>query len=93
VGIIINQYTTMNRIKDQVDSIIKFTATTFEALSEERSTIQDRIIEGVEKMKESSVFSEAEIKEVSQYAVNTLNTRYSSAKADITNNIRDSFEF
>ena len=83
----------MNRIKDQVDSIIKFTATTFEALAEERSTIQDRIVEGVEKMKESSVFSEAEIKEVSQYAVNTLNTRYSSAKADITNNIRESFEF
>lgn len=83
----------MNKIKDQVNSIVTFTATTFEALSEERSAIQDRITEGIEKMKESLVFSEAEIKEVAQYAANTLNTRYSSAKADITNSLRDSFEF
>lgn len=83
----------MNAIKDQVDSIVKFTATTFDALTEERGRIQDRIVDGLERMKESKVFSEAEIKEVSQFALNTLNTRYSSARADITNNIRTSFEF
>jgi hypothetical protein len=83
----------MNAIKDQVDSIVKFTATTFDALAEERSKIQDRIVEGVEKMKEAKVFSEAEVKEISQYAVNVLNARYSSAKADITNDIRNTFEF
>lgn len=83
----------MNAIKDQVDSIVKFTATTFDALAEERSKIQDRIIEGVEKMKEAKVFSEAEVKEISQYAVNVLNARYSSTKADITNDLRNTFEF
>ena len=83
----------MDTIKEQVSSLVKFTATTFDALLEERGTIQDRIIEGIEKMKESKVFSEAEVKEISQFALNTLNTRYSSARADITNNIRTSFEF
>lgn len=83
----------MNAIKDQVSSLVNFTAKTFEALTEERNKIQDRLIEGIEKMKDSKVFSEAEVKEVSQYALNVLNARYNSAKEDLTQELRNSFEF
>lgn len=83
----------MNKIKDQIDTLIVFNATDLNSLQEEKSTLIDRLSEGVDKMKETKVFTEAEIKEISQYGVQVLNARFTLAKQDITNTIRTNFTF
>lgn len=83
----------MNKIKDQVDALVKFTATTIDALTDERSTIQDRLIEGIEKMKEAHIFTDEEIKEISKYTMHVLNNRFNNAKAAIINELRATFTF
>lgn len=83
----------MNKIKDQVEALINFTATTIDSLTEERSTIQDRLIEGIEKMKEAHIFTDEEIKEISKYTMHVLNNRFNNAKAAIINELRATFTF
>ena len=83
----------MNTIKNQVDELIQFTATSFDELSEQKNTFLDRLSEGVDKMKEAKVFTEMEIKEISQYGLQVLNARFTSAKQEIANTIRKNFKF
>ena len=83
----------MNTIKNQVDELIQFTATSLDELSEQKSTFIDRLSEGVDKMKEAKVFTEMEIKEISQYGSHVLNTRFAEAKQEIANTIRKNFKF
>ena len=83
----------MNTIKDQVSELIQFTATTSEELVEQKNAFIDRLSEGVDKMKESKVFTEMEIKEVSRYGLQILNERFVSAKQDIVNTARKNFKF
>lgn len=83
----------MNKIKDQVDALIVFNATDFESLQEEKMHITDRCIEGIEKMKESKVFTDKEISEINQYWPAIVNARYNAAKQDIANTIRTNFTF
>jgi hypothetical protein len=83
----------MNKIKDQVDALIVFNATDFDSLQEEKMHITDRCIEGIEKMKESKVFTDKEIAEINQYWPTVVNARYNAAKQDIANCIRTNFTF
>lgn len=83
----------MNTIKNQVDELIQFTATNLDELSEQKSALIDRLSEGVDKMKETKVFTEMEIKEISQYGIHVLNTRFAEAKQEIANTIRKNFKF
>ena len=83
----------MNTIKNQVDELIQITATSLDELSEQKSTFIDRLSEGVDKMKEAKVFTEMEIKEISQYGIHVLNTRFASARQEIANTIRKNFKF
>lgn len=83
----------MNTIKNQVDELIQFTATNLDELSEQKSALIDRLSEGVDKMKEAKVFTEMEIKEISQYGIHVLNTRFAEAKQEIANTIRKNFKF
>lgn len=83
----------MNTIKNQVDELIQFTATSLDELSEQKSALIDRLSEGVDKMKETKVFTEMEIKEISQYGIHVLNTRFAEAKQEIANTIRKNFKF
>lgn len=83
----------MNKIKDQIDALVVFSATDFDSLQEEKMHITDRCIEGIEKMKESKVFTDKEIAEINQYWPSVVNARYSTAKQDIANNIRANFTF
>ena len=83
----------MNKIKDQVDALIVFNATDFDSLQEEKMHITDRCIEGIEKMKESKVFTDKEISEINQYWPAIVNARYNAAKQDIANCIRTNFTF
>ena len=83
----------MNPIKNQVDELIQFTATSLNELAEQKTTFIDRLSEGVDKMKEATVFTEMEIKEISQYGVQVLNARFAEAKHEIANTIRKNFKF
>ena len=83
----------MNKIKDQIDALVVFSATDFDSLQEEKMHITDRCIEGIEKMKESKVFTDKEIAEINQYWPSVVNARYNTAKQDIANNIRANFTF
>lgn len=83
----------MNKIKDQVDALIVFNATDFDSLQEEKMHITDRCNEGIEKMKESKVFTDKEISEINQYWPAIVNARYNAAKQDIANCIRTNFTF
>ena len=90
--VVTNNQQHMEKIKDQVRGIVVFNATTLEALDEERRNIHERILEGIEKMKESKVFSDAEVKEVSQYSSQILHEMYLSARSTIINSIRETFK-
>lgn len=83
----------MNTIKNQVDELIQFTATSLDELAEQKTTFIDRLSEGVDKMKEARVFTEMEIKEISQYGVQVLNARFASAKQELVSTIRANFKF
>jgi hypothetical protein len=83
----------MKKIKDQIDALVVFNAKDFDSLQEEKMTITDRCIEGIEKMKESKVFTDKEISEINQYWPSVVNARYNAAKQDIANTIRTNFIF
>lgn len=88
-----NQYTTMNKIKEQIDALVVFSATDFDSLQEEKMRITDRCIEGIDKMKEAKVFTDKEVSEINQYWPSVVNARYNAAKQDIANKIRTNFVF
>jgi hypothetical protein len=83
----------MNKIKEQIDALVVFSATDFDSLQEEETSIKDRCIEGIEKMKEAKVFTDKEIAEINQYWPSVVNARYNAAKQDIANTIRTNFIF
>ena len=83
----------MNKIKEQIDALVVFSATDLDSLQKEKTTITERCIEGIEKMKEAKVFTDKEISEINQYWSSVVGTRYNSAKQDIANNIRTNFTF
>lgn len=83
----------MNKIKDQIDALVVFSATDFDSLQEEKVRIIDRCVEGVERMKDAKVFTDKEIAEVNQYWPSVVDTRYNSARQDITDAIRTNFIF
>lgn len=83
----------MNKIKEQIDALVVFSATDFDSLQEEKMSITDRCIEGVEKMKETKVFTDKEVSEINQYWPSVVNARYNAAKQDIANKIRTNFVF
>lgn len=83
----------MNTIKNQVDELIQFTATNLDELAEQKSALIDRLSEGIDKMKEAKVFTEMEIKEISQYGLQVLNARFAEARQEITSTIRKNFKF
>ena len=83
----------MNKIKEQIDALVVFNATDFDSLLEEKTKIVDRCIEGIEKMKETKVFTDKEIAEINQYWPSVVDVRYKSAKQDIANEIRTNFKF
>lgn len=80
-------------IKEQISAIVVFTATTLDKTEEQYETIRARITEGEERMKESCVFTEEEIKDVRAYALRILGDRYRGCRMDITTKTRTEFQF
>lgn len=83
----------MNKIKDQIDALVVFSATDFDSLIEEKTNITDRCIEGIENMKKAKVFTDKEISDINQYWPAVVDARYKAAKQDIANTIRTNFKF
>ena len=83
----------MQAITSQVESLVQYKGETFDAINQEYDSIKDRIEEGVQKMKESNVFTDSEIKQVRDFAINLLGVRYRETKDTITKNMRESFQF
>ena len=83
----------MQTITKQVESLVQYKGDTFDAINQEYDSLKDRIEEGVQKMKEAGVFTDSEIKQVRDFAMNLLGARYREMKDTITKNMRESFQF
>jgi hypothetical protein len=83
----------MDAIKKQVDAIVVYKGETFAAVNAEYNDIKDRISEGLDKMKDAMIFSDAEINSIRKYAMELLGIRYRVAKDALTKTQRASFQF
>lgn len=83
----------MEKIKEQINNIVKYEGSDLESLKNEYQELGLRINEGLSKMKTATVFTEAEVKEVGEYARQLLVARFEDARQAIVNSLRDSFEF
>ena len=83
----------MDKIKEQITKIVVFKSTTLDAISEEFDAIKDRLIEGIDKMKQARIFSDTEIKEMHEYGSKLLGAAYKEHRDQLVQNLRKSFEF
>ena len=83
----------ITKIKEQISAIVVFNGKTFEDLDVEYRVIGNRISEGVEKMKNSGLFVDCEIKEVQKYAYELLNKWYNREYNSVRTELRSSFQF
>lgn len=83
----------MKTIKDQINKIVEYKATTLSELSKEHDTLRERLVEGLDKMKAANVYSKEEIEEIRMYMYQVLNERYTHARNDVVNKLRAEFTF
>lgn len=83
----------MQAITKQIESLIQYKGETFDAINQEYNSLKDRIEEGVQKMKDAGVFTDSEINQVRDFAINLLGSRFREAKDAIKRNLRESFQF
>ena len=83
----------MQAITKQVEALVEYKGDTFDALNAEYDAFRERIEEGLEKMKEISVFSDSEINHVKNFAFDLIASRLRTAKEVLRQNLRDSFQF
>lgn len=83
----------MQAITKQIESLIQYKGETFDAINQEYDSLKDRIEEGVQKMKDAGVFTDSEINQVRDFAINLLGSRFREAKDAIKRNLRESFQF
>lgn len=83
----------MEKIRTQINDIITYNCDNFNALTARYDALGSRIEEGIAKMKEIGVFTEAEIQEISTFANNLRRDRYLEAKKAIIESARNAFEF
>lgn len=83
----------MQIITKQIEVLIQYKGGTFDAINQEYDSLKDRIEEGVQKMKDTGVFTDSEINQVKDFAINLLGSRFREAKDTIKKNLRESFQF
>lgn len=83
----------MQTITKQVESLIQYKGETFDAINQEYDSLKDRIEEGIQKMKDAGVFTDSEINQVKDFAMNLLGGRFREMKEAIKKNMRESFQF
>lgn len=80
-------------IKEQVSAVVVFTAITLDECNDQYDAHCDRIVEALDRMEKSKIFTKAEIDDVRKYAHNTRNTRYNECRRDIITKMRADFKF
>ena len=83
----------MEKIRNQINDIITYNCDDFNSLTARYDALGNRIDEGIMKMKEAGVFTDAEIQEISTFAHNLRRDRYIEAKKALIESMRDAFEF
>jgi hypothetical protein len=83
----------MEKIKQQIEKLIVFNATSLADLSTEFETLKDRLNQGLENMGDSQLFSPKEISEIKTFANQLLITKHSACKQAIINKGRETFVF
>lgn len=83
----------ITKIKEQISAIVVFNGKTIEDLNVECRVIGNKISEGVEKMKNSGLFADHEIKDVQKYAYELRNKWYSREYNSVRAELRSSFQF
>ena len=83
----------MEKIKQQIEKLIVFKATSLEDLYAEYETLKDRCNQGIENMKESQLFSSQEISEIKEFTNQLLCNRYREYQLFVTNKAREAFIF
>jgi hypothetical protein len=83
----------MEKIKTQICDLIKFEATTLHGLNKEYHNIQNRLKEGIEKMRESNLFTDEEISSITSFAGSTLLDIHAKYRDGLIDSLRNNFKF
>lgn len=83
----------IENIKTQVFNIVVYKENTIEGIDQEYDLIGDRLFEGIKKMKESGLFTEAEVEDVTKYAGSLRNKEYDKRRDEIIRFDRANFVF
>lgn len=83
----------MKKIQDQIANIITYDCKDFDSLTVQYENLGNRISEGIAKMQEAKIFTDAEIQEISTFATTLRRDRYIEAKKALIESMRNAFEF
>ena len=83
----------MKKIQDQIANIITYDCKDFDSLTVQYENLGNRISEGIAKMQEAKIFTDAEIQEISTFATTLRRDRYTEAKKALIESMRNAFEF
>lgn len=83
----------MKNIENQINTIISFRDIELKDLEKHASELENRISQGVENMKNSKLFTDEEIKQVSIYAHKLLSVRVDERRKLLVQDARSKFAF
>lgn len=83
----------MKNIESQISTIISFRDVELKDLEKHASDIETRISLGIENMKNSKLFTDEEIKQMSTYAFKLLSTRSEERRKILVADARSKFVF
>jgi molecular chaperone GrpE (heat shock protein) len=83
----------MKNIENQINAIISFRDIELKDLEKHASELEDRILQGTENMKNSKLFTDEEIKQMSAYAYKLLSARADERRKLLVQDARSKFVF
>lgn len=83
----------MKKIESQISNAVSFTGVTLEELDKHVQSMTDRISVGLDKMKESKLFTEDEIKYIQEFATKLIQARSEAHRKMMIEQAREKFRF
>lgn len=83
----------MKNIESQINTIISFRDVELKDLEKHASDLENRISLGIENMKNSKLFTDEEIKQISSYAFKQLSLRADERRKILVADARSKFLF
>lgn len=83
----------MKHIESQISTIISFRDIELKDLEKHASDLENRISLGIENMKNSKLFTDEEIKQISSYAFKQLSLRADERRKLLVQDARSKFVF